>query len=209
MKNNPIKQLYHVIFQKIDEAKSHPNYEKFKDLLGQIDEEYKEPAKIISTLLFFCIPLIIIFIFLGINNSLRSDIQVKKDIIKYAGEILGNNEMVEKTSKGVLATAAITSFSALNSQVGQVASSAGIDLSKIKLNDFQNESISQTVTKAQAQILLTDITTTQLGSFINNLTVRQKMKISAISFKRDNTKKLITGTLTINHFGKNAQTEEE
>ena len=207
MKQNPVKQLDEAIFVKIDELKSNPNYEKVKEGLGQIDEEYKEPLKIISTLLFFMVPTIVLLIFISINNSAKTGIQVKKDIIRYAGEILGNQEMIQKTSRGALAPTAITSFSAFNSQVGQVISSTGVDLGKIQLSDFQTEDISNTVTKSMAMVRLNEITTSQLGSIINSLVVRKRMKISTLSFKRDNKKKLITGTMTLNHFGKRADEE--
>lgn len=204
MKQNPVKQLDEAIFVKIDELKSNPNYEKVKEGLGQIDEDLKEPLKIVSTLLFFLVPAIILFIFISINNSAKNDIKVKKDIIRYAGEILGNQEMIQKTSRGALAPSAITSFSAFNGQVGQVISSVGIDLGKVQLSDFQTDDISNTVTKSMAMVRLNEITTSQLGSIINSLVVRKRMKISTLSFKRDKKKKLITGTMTLNHFGKRA-----
>ncbi|MDA9793307.1 hypothetical protein N9B72_01855 [Bacteriovoracaceae bacterium] len=207
MAKNPLKELDQAIFNQIDEIKSHHNYEKVKELLAQVDEEYKEPLKIISTLLFFLIPTLIIVIFLGINSTIKSELAIRKDIIKHAGQILGNKDMISKSSRGILSPTSIENFNTFNSKVSSTLSSAGIDLGKIQVSDFQSKKLSPTIVKSHAKIRISDITTKQLADVIKSLTTRAKMKVSTVSFKRNNRKKLITGTMTLNHFGKKSTSE--
>lgn len=202
MADNPVKKLDQAIFTQIDELKSHENYSKVQELLAQVDEDYKEPLKIVGTLLFFLIPAIVLMIFIGINKGIKNDIEVRQDILKMAGEILGNKDMVKKARNSVLANFPISSFNAFNTRVGQVVSRAGVDLSKIQMSDFNSDEIAGGVTKASIVIKVRDISSGQISDLFQGFLLKEKMKLLDVALKRDPIKKLVSGTFTLVHFGK-------
>jgi hypothetical protein len=202
MADNPVQKLDKAIFDQIDELKGHENYSKVQEVLAQIDEEYKEPLKILSTLAFFLIPALIIVIFLGINKGLKSDIEERQEILTMAGEILGNRDMIKRARTSVLANFPISSFNAFNTRVGQVVNRAGVDLSKIQMSDFNSDEIAGGVTKASITIKVKDLSSGQISELFNGFLIKEKMKLLDVSLKRDSVKKLVSGTFSLVHFGK-------
>ncbi|MGK0367663.1 MAG: hypothetical protein ACI9QD_000801 [Thermoproteota archaeon] len=207
MNDNPIKKVDELIFTQIDEMKAHTNYTKVQETIAMIEEEYKEPAKMVGTLFFLSIPLIVISMFYFSNSKIKKEIEIRKDLLKISGEILGNEKLILTAAKGAIATTGITNFSKFNNKITGVITRSRVDLSKVQVSNFKSKAIVEGIIKSEGMIKLQNITTQELATILKTLVQTNKMKIASLDFKRGRIKKLISGTMTVVHFGRESVEE--
>lgn len=206
---NTIIQLDKKVFELLDELKSKPEYKKFQDSFSTIDDELRPALKLIGTTLLLSIPIILIALMISMNNSVRSEIELRHDIIDVTGRLLGNKESLNQAGGSVIAPVAIENFTAFQSLIVRVAGSSNVDVANIKLSGFQSDPLSEEVTRSEVYLKLSNFSNAQLSSFLSALMIREKIKIGDLKLNLNKSTSKIEGTLKVFHFGKAAPREDD
>lgn len=203
------KKIDQRIFEGLDKFKSSPNYNSLQDFYNGLEEEQQKLFKGIIILLIFLIPVGIMGLLNWQNSNLNKDLELRKSIITKASEIMGQGQGIQEISPRVFSMNPIDSDSMMNSRLSSIASSSGIDLSKIRIENFSSDVISSTVNKAEADFKFNNLSTDELMNLITNMIQQDKFRISNINIKRNPDTFMLSGIFHGIHYSNYSANEEQ
>jgi hypothetical protein len=143
------------------------------------------------------------------NANLQNELDNRLELIETMNQIIVQNSEIGGLAGNLAADSALMSESALQTRLSSALSSSGVNLASIQVSNFTSETISPTLTRAEADIKFIELTTEQLMNVFIALMQREKLKISSVDITRNNKTNLLNGTFHGVHFGQVLIQEED
>lgn len=204
-----LKRLDTYIFQQLDEFRKTPGFAKIHEFYGGLEDEHQKVFKWVLLLSTFLIPFFLVLI-MGLQNySLSNEVDTRIALVERMQQIITQNSEVGGLSGQIAAPTAFNSQDELNSRLSSALASSGVDLAKIRVNNFSTESVSALLTRSEADFKFDGISTDQLMGVLTTLLQRERFRISAVQIKRNNDTNLLEGSFHGVHFGETQLQDEE
>ncbi|MCM2349101.1 MAG: hypothetical protein NDI69_03710 [Bacteriovoracaceae bacterium] len=203
------KKIDREIFERLDKFKLTPSYGNIQDFYNSMEEEQQRLFKGGVILALFLVPALLLAFLAWQNNSLKEDLNTRISLISKANEIIGQKQGIKRVSPGVLSDNPIDGASMMSSRLSNLLSSVGMDLSKIKVSNYGNEMISDTIMRAEADFAFNNVSTDELMNIFTSMITREKFRIQSVNIKRNADSNLLQGQFHAIHFSNAAEVEFE
>jgi hypothetical protein len=203
------KRIDTFFFEKIDQLKKTPNYNSFLDFYNGLEEETQKGIKALVVLLIFLFPIIFLSFFIWQNDKLKKDLSLRIQVLSKANQIIGQKKSLNQIKFSVLSQNPIDSDSMLTSKLSGLLTSTGVDMTKIKISDFQSEDISSELYRTQSKLNFNSFSTDELMTLITTLIQREKFKVSDVSISRNASSNLLQGYVHLIHLSQISNSELE
>ena len=203
-----LKRADTFIFQKIDEFRATPSYAKLLENDVALEENEQRIAKGVLLAATAILPLLLLFILWLTNYSVKSNLELRTQVVNRMQEILSQNGAAGNLSNTLAASTSFSDQNALNSQMSSVLSGIGVDAGKVRISNFTASNISSTLTRAEADFKFEGLNTAQLMSMYTALMGRERFRVSSVAIKRNDASNLLDGTFHAIHFGQALSPEE-
>ncbi len=101
-KLNIMRPIDNAILGKVEELQSIKEVQKVLDLYSNMDEKPQEIVKIALAAILFIIPAIVIFIFIGLNSSLKGELETKQELLTLSQNIVKQKAGLQNVKRDVL-----------------------------------------------------------------------------------------------------------
>jgi predicted XRE-type DNA-binding protein len=203
------KKIDRAIFERLDRFRLTPGYNGIQDFYNGLDEEQQKVFKSVVVISIFIVPLIFMSILWWQNSSIKSDLQTRIDLVSKANEIIGQRESLQNIAPNILSLNPIDGQSMMTSRVSNVLSSSGMDLSKIRIDDFASDISSGNIIKSEANLKFSNFSTDEMINMLLNLIQREKFRIQHVNISRNNDNNLLNGRFHIVHLSIAQNVEED
>lgn len=203
------KKIDRAVFDRIDKFKLSSGYNNIQDFYNGLEEEQQKLFKGIVILLIFVIPAMLIGLIFWQNNSLKADMTTRVSVVNKANEIIGQKQGLRDVSQVLLSNSPIDGESMMTSRISNLLSTLAIDLSKIKVSNYQGEA-SGTIMRSEADFSFANVSTDELMNIFTNMIQREKFRIQSVVIDRNAETNLLKGQFHAVHLSNAlAATEEE
>lgn len=197
------------IFNQIDQMKNDPNIAKITDSLNAMDDKSQRLASGAISATVILLPVILVSVYFYLNQSLRSSIQIKEDIIAQVAEIDKHNRQLTQISQSSIGAQAFEDRAQLEQRLRILLSQNQIDASKVNVIDFNQINSTEMTISSESKIEISRFANQDLSKFLRGLLEREKFKIQDINLNKDTESNLLNGSLTLLHIGKNNTAVEQ
>ena len=204
-----LKRLDTLIFTKIDEFRKTPGYSKLLETYAGLEDDQQKIAKLLMVVSTALIPLLLLGVMWWQNSSVEADLQKRISLVERMQKIIADNGEIGGLSSSVASPTALITDSDLTNRMSSALSSAGIDLSKMRVSNFTSDSVTPTLSRAEADFRFEGLTTDQLVGVFTTLLQRERFRISAVQIARNAESNLLDGTFHGVHFGEVQAQDEE
>ena len=191
------------IFQKVDLLKNEGFFQKFNDVIANLNEDKQKLTAQIVTFTCLFIPFIFVFVLWWGNYQTKKNIGLKKQIIDQIALLEGNKNTLNNISANFLASSPLNSQDVLDARIRNLLSANSIDPNKVNITSFNQYSTSTTVSKVEAELQFRNFGTLDFSNFLRGIVESEKFKIAKVSLKKIDESKLLQGTITLLHLGQN------
>jgi hypothetical protein len=197
-----MKSIDTFIFIKLDELSNLSEFQKVTDSYSNLDENVQEVIKVILMALIVVIPLLFILIFSSLNSSAKKELDTKDQIITTANELIQKQSLINSAERKILAVNFVDNQSALQGQISSTLSMISVDSSKVKINNFDTEELEGLITKVKADLSFKGFSDQELFAMVNSMVSKLKIRIDEISIKKNETKNILDGIMTVHYYSK-------
>ncbi len=196
----PMKSVDDLLFKRADEFKKSPSYQKLADFNSTIEQESRDLFNFLLSLLFFLIPLSIVFYFFMSNRSIRKTIELKEEVAQEADRYLNIKNATLDILTPILARPKVNSEADFLAQI----KSAGPQMpqNEIMVTDFVLDQLQDGLSKVQANIKFKNAFNQNFSQFIDNLVNQKKVQIIESQIIKNENTNLLEGSLSVVHFSK-------
>lgn len=205
---NIIKNIDSFLFKQADALIESAEFNKVAEAYSSQEDKVQEGIKVLLMLFTIGAPLLVIFIFFGINNTKRTEIELKEELITTANLLIQQKSLLSGEERVTLSTKYIDSQKALTSTINSSLSLISVDSNKVQISDFQSEDLKGLITKVSSKVSFKGLTSEGLMAFFNNLNSKLKIRMDEISIRKNEISNSLDGVITIHYFSKEIQTEE-
>jgi hypothetical protein len=202
------KKIDRAVFDRISKFKLSPGYNNLQDFYNGLDEEQQKLFKAAVVIVIFVVPVLLLGLFWWQNNSIRSNLETRINLITKANEIIGQRQSLRNISPMILSENPIDGESMMNSRLSNLLSATGVDLSKITVSDYTGELVSGNIQRSEANFKFSNLSTDELMNIFSSMIQREKFRIQSVDIQRNNETNLLHGNFRAVHLG-NAQNLEE
>jgi len=202
-----MKTIDQFLFENIEKLKVYDQFQEFVENFNNWEEKHQEIFKGVLLGSIFVIPGFILLIFFMINGSSQSKLDTKYEILKVASKITSQKNEVIKLSTKYLGSP-ISTKTMLDTQIKGSLGSINIDSTKVTLTSFDNID-EDGLNKITSDIKFKDLSSQNLFGFLRLLTITKKMRIEEIDIKKNTTTNLLEGLITIFHYSKLNDSEDD
>lgn len=203
------KKIDTAIFQSIDKFKLTPNYNTIQDFYNGLEEEQQKAMKALVLLLTFVLPVVFLTFLWWQNSNLRADLELRTSMVSRANEIIGQKQGIRDIAPQVMSMNPIDGQSMMSSRLSTIASGIGIDLSKIRVSDFNSNMITDGTMKSEAEFAFNNFSTDELMNIFIAMIQNEKFRIQSVKIKKSTQNNLLTGQFHAIHYSiYNSQAEE-
>lgn len=190
------------LFIQIDNLKKSPFYLKIRTPISQFEEDHPSTLSNVAIATLITIPLIFALLFFASNNTLKDEIEMKKQMIESSNNILETLKNINQSTHRIFSSTQIMSVTEFNEQISALANETGADTSKIKLSNLKTDNPTPHIRLAEIDLNFTQMTTEELTNFMSALLLTKKLKISSIDISRKEADNLLTGKIHLMHYSK-------
>lgn len=202
------KKIDRELFERIDKFKLTPGYNNIQDFYNGMEEEQQKVFKALVLLVLFTIPLLLLGLLTWQNNNVKKDLETRVSLISKANEIIGQRQSLRDVSPAVLSENPIDGESMMTSRLSNLLTSMSMDLSKIKVSNYNGELTGGSIMRSEADFQFNNLSTDELMNIFRTMIQREKFRIQSVDIKRNAETNLLQGQFHAIHFG-NAQNVEE
>lgn len=202
------KNIDSFIFEQVLKAKTSPALSKVQESFNELDDHIQKIIKGILIAASLLLPFIICFILFIANFSSKSEILLLKESLERINHFNASKAKLNRSGLKFLAPRAITSQSDFTNRITMAASSAGVDLANIQTNDYNAETLSGEIQKSIINIKFQSLSSEQIFSMLQSLSEAHYIKYQNIEIKKNDEKNLLEGLITLNHFSKMQNNED-
>ncbi len=209
MKVNLFLKIDEFFFQKLDLLKVEGVFQKFDDLIANLNEHQQKIAVQVTTFLFILVPYISVAILWWGNYQLRKNIDLKKQIIDQISIFDGNKGALNNLSASYLAPSPIETQVDLDNKIRNILSQNSINTQKVNVTNYNLASSSSNVTKIEADLKFQDFGTTDFSNFMRGMIENDKFKVTKISLNKNKDTNLLEGLISIIHMSQSLTQPEQ
>ena len=199
-KLNIMRPIDNAILGKVEELQSIKEVQKVLDLYSNMDEKPQEIVKIALAAILFIIPAIVIFIFIGLNSSLKGELETKQELLTLSQNIVKQKAGLQNVKRDVLGRVFISNMGDMQGLVSGAATAAGVDSSKISVSKFQATEHEGLITQATMDMKFNNLSSTEFFGLVNTLNSRQKVRFEQITVNKNSSSNLLEGVATIHYY---------
>lgn len=203
------KKIDRAIFERLDRFRLTPGYNGIQDFYNGLDEEQQKVFKSLVVISIFIIPIIFMSVLWWQNGGIKTDLQTRMDLVSKANEIIGQRESLQTIAPNILSLNPIDGQSMMTSRISNILSSSGMDLSKIKIEDFATDISSGNIVKSEANLKFSNFSTDEMINMLLNLIQREKFRIQHVNISRNSDNNLLNGRFHIVHLSVTQNIEED
>lgn len=193
-----MKPVDRFIIENIDKVVATNEYQKMIETYNSWEDKFQSAFKGFLLFLIVVIPAGLVIIFWSMNSSSKSNLLIAEKIIATGNSIISTSSQVRSISNKYFGRP-ISTKSNFERELANSLPAKGIDSSKILIGDFDLDEVDG-VNELRAELKFSELSSQNIFSLLNILTVQQKMKIDEINIKKNIKSNLLEGTLTIIHF---------
>jgi hypothetical protein len=197
------------IFSRLDKFKLTPTYNQIQDFYNSLEEEQQKAFKAIVILVIFLLPAIFLGLFWWQNNSLRTDMNTRIDLITKANEIIGQKISLRDVAPNILSDNPIDGASMMSSRLSNILSSVNVDLSKIQVSNYEGTMTTSTIMRSEADFQFTNLSTEELINIFTSMIQREKFRVQSVNISRNEDTNMLKGQFHAIHFGNAANIPAE
>jgi hypothetical protein len=206
-KESLLRRIDRSIFNRIDLFKRSPEYNKIQDSYNNLDEEKQRVVKLSFFGILVILPIIFIATFWWSNHKLSEDLAKRQKLVSQIQEYIAQNQVMDEVGGKYLSGSSINSQSDLTEKISSLITGTGIELNKIQVGKFEQDAISNTMSKTTANIEFQKLSTEQLMTLFINMIQREKFKVSSVKIVRDDQSKLLEGSFNVVHLANTTSTD--
>jgi hypothetical protein len=195
--------------KKVDELMQHPEVLKIMDQYLNLDEKYQDLIKNLMAVFIVLVPLIFLLILWSFNSSLKETLDLKKQTLSVAQEIVSKESKVGILKRNYINTTAINTQSEFQQRISSVLGASGIDTTKISLGGFDSIDVAGFIIESRVDLKYNQLSNNELFTLLSKLSLSLKIKVDEISIKKNNTNNLLQGIIRVIYYGQDNQLEED
>ncbi|WP_372653796.1 hypothetical protein [Halobacteriovorax sp.] len=205
MKKIITKHIDDFIFKQLDAFKESEAKTKINEVLNTLTEQQHKIFSQVGSFLLVLLPFVILLFMIISNSFIRSEIDLKKEIISEIFYYNSKKSEVESVGRQIISPHSIKNSSDLASRLKRIATQKGISSESIKVVNFESIEKSGAIEKSEATIKVSDLTSKNLSDLLQRMLDSEKLKIFEMSLKRDEKLSLIEGSIKFTHYAKVSQ----
>lgn len=190
------------IFQKIEDLQANRDAQKFLDSYSNLDEKTQEIVKALMALALFLIPLGTIAVFYGLNSSLKSELEAKRELLSVSQTIISEQAGIQGDQRRFLGSTYVGNMNDMQNLVANAIRLTGIEPSKVSVSNFDSIEQDGFITQASIDMKFTGLSNTEMFGLISSLSERQKVKFDEVSIKKNESTNLLEGIATLLYISK-------
>ncbi|ATH07507.1 hypothetical protein BIY24_05985 [Halobacteriovorax marinus] len=202
MKKIISKHIDDFIFKQIDLFKESEAKTKINDTLNSLTEQQHKIFSQAGSFALIFIPFIVLVSIFISNSFLKSNIEMKKEILTEIEYFNSKKSEVESVGRQIISPHTIKNTADLDKRLQRIASQRGISSDSIKVISFESLEKSGAIEKSEASINVSKLTSKNLSNLLQRMLDSEKFKIFEMSLKRDNKLSLIEGNIKFTHYAK-------
>lgn len=200
---NIMKSLDLFLIAQVDKLTESQSYQKIADQFSSTEENVQLIVRYILMSLTIILPLLLALFLFIFTSSLNSDLKIKEEVIHTASQIISQTQDIQTVSRKVFGSPLETQ-SQLQNVISTTLANGGIDASKVLISNFSNMN-QDSVVEVSADLKFNSFSSENFYTFINNLILKSKIKITQIEVKKNKATNLIDGILSISYYSKPVQ----
>ncbi|GEM_PF-4182051 len=205
MKKIITKHIDDFIFKQLDVFKESEAKSKISEVLNTLTEQQHKIFSQIGSFLLVLTPFVILLVMIISNSFIRSEIDLKKEIISEIFYYNSKKSEVENVGRQIISPHSIKNKSDLSSRLKRIATQKGIPSESIQVINFESLEKSGAIEKSEATIKVSKLTSKNLSQLLQRMLDSEKLKIFEMSLKRDEELSLIEGSIKFTHYAKVSQ----
>jgi hypothetical protein len=204
-----LRKIDQVIFDKVDEFKKTNAYVQIFETYATLDDEKQKISKLILLGLTVLIPFLFVFFFWLNTQKISQDLNARIKLVEVMQDLINQNNEVGGLAGTMGSSSPIESQDALSQRLASILNASGFNVSKIAINNFISQNISESLVKSEADFKFTDITTDEMVTLFLNMIQNERFKVSSVEITRSNSDNKISGIFHAIHFGQILSNEVE
>ncbi len=194
------KKIDEEILKQIEVLQSTSFYNQFNEKLSYLDEFQQKLVNIGLNTLFLVIPIIATFIIFLSNYSLKSEIDVKEQIIVEINKVQDKQKEVNSLKRSVVSRDKISSESDFTSTIKKDLTAKGIEDKKISFENYEEVKSTKNIRKSKGRVNFKSFTNSDLNNLLSVLLSKSKFKANKIQINRESSGEFIKGFVELINF---------
>lgn len=196
------KQIDDFIFRQLDSVKESQFKLKINESLNTLSEHQLKIFSQTTSYLFILLPFMALIAMIISNSMLRSDIELKEEILSEFDYYTSKKSEVETVGRRIISPHKISNKGEMITRLKRLAKRKGVDTNTINVISFEALEKSGNISKSESTLRISKFTSKNLSDYTLGLLQSEKVKIFEISLKRDRKSELISGEIKFTHYGK-------
>lgn len=193
-----MQKLDSLVAEQMENLKSQGFYQDFLDQYSTFDDWKQDLTKYIMMAVALLLPLFITFIFYLVYSSKASKLAEYEKMIYTSNQIIAKKTAMSK-GNGSIGVSPISNVSVLESKLG----SLGVSTQKVRIASGTFDFIENDgVATANATIEFQELSSSELFTLLNSITLRLRMKLREIQINKNTDNNLLEGSFGVSHFSK-------
>ena len=204
-----VKKMDRTVFVFIDKFKGSNFHASLVDFYSSLEDEKQKLMKASLLVFIIAMPLILFSFLFWSNYQLKKDLQARVDLITKANEIIEFKKNLQEASQTFLSSTPISKFLDLENAINNVLKNIGFDVDKIDIKPPDEDPLlsDEEINSISANIVFTNLATSELMNVFINLMQREKFQVHQVSIVRNDSNNLLSGSFKVVHLSKSQQEE--
>jgi hypothetical protein len=204
-----MKSIDLFFFRQVDNFIQHPEFQKISDFYSGLEEKVQEVVKIVLMIMTIGIPLLFLFIFFSINQSTKSDIEIKDKLIETANTLIQKKSLIKSEELQILSQKYIDSQRGLKNAIDAKLSLINVESTKVQISEFNTEDLDGLISKLSASLSFKGLTAEGLIALFSSLNARLRVKIDEVSIRKNELTNSLDGVMAIHYYSKDTSDQDE
>lgn len=197
-----MEPLDNAVLQKLEELQTNKEVQKMMDAYSNLDERPQELVKAAMAIALIAVPLLIISIFYGMNSSLKSEIDDKKELLELSQNVIREKSAVGVAQSKYLGRQFVSTLNDMQNIISAAISASGIDATKVSVSNFNNLELEGLINQTTLDMKFNGLSNEELFTFIGQLSARNKVKFEEITVKKNQSDNLLEGVASLIYISK-------
>jgi hypothetical protein len=182
-----------------DQLKVSSSYQQALSPIESLPSEVQTYVNRSISILLPIIPIIIFLVLLLNNLFMRSDLSTKKELLQLIRDVKTQKAEVLSFERALMSPTQVSTKDDFSKRVQGLAVTSQINASLIQVKSYEQRQTGE-LNQSLAKVSFKNLSTIQLTTFLDQILIKEKVKIKDISIEKS--LGLLKGTLDIIHFSK-------
>ena len=197
---SPFYLLDKELFKAVNRLTSNSNFQRVQEEIASLSEDKQKILNYTLTFAFILAPLAIAFSMFITNMSMKSDLEIRKEILASIHTFDQKNNQAEALGRTTVSPFSTPDQAAFEKRIDKVLESSKIIKTKVTTKSFKQTP--GEITKSEATISFKEFTTTNLFDMLIGFLNQERMKVTSLNIKKNTALNLLEGRLEVVRYGK-------